>query len=137
MKLSTKAPNSAGAWTLLADEADRVTTLELFAPSFSFASQIETPIRAETIDLFDRGNAATEGQLVCTITYSTYALALAALVTWNEAFRSKSHLKLEEGTTVLYFPHAKASGYTPTLVGKTIRHAVQFTSQNVTTTEPS
>ena len=137
MKLSYKTPGSAGGWTVLADEADRVTTLELFAPSFSVAGQVEPLTRGSTVATFDRGNVAAQLQIVATVTYGSYALAFDSFRVLREAFNGKRHLKLEEGTKVQYYPHALLTSYVPVPSGVTVRHQLQFTSQDLTTTEPS
>jgi predicted Zn-dependent protease len=63
--------------------------------------------------------------------------ALTLRVTLAEAFNGKRHLKLEEGTKVQYYPHALLTSYVPVPSGVTVRHQLQFTSQDLTTTEPS
>jgi hypothetical protein len=134
MKLSYKL--SGGSYVLLADESDRVTTLELAAPSFSRQVQVEALVRAESVTTFDRLNVSVELPITATISYATTVLALASVATMAALFSGRVHLKLEQGATVLYFPNAVLQGYTPELTGVTVRHSFNFITQQVTTVAP-
>jgi hypothetical protein len=135
MKLSYKVEGSGGSFTVLGDESDRVTTLELAAPQYARAAQVEALVRAESVATFDRANVSVAHQIVVTTTYTTLALALASEAAFAVLFTGKVRLKLEQGTTVLYYPNAVFTSYSPGRNGTTVRHALQFVSQQVTTVE--
>ena len=92
-------------------------------------------MRGASVATFDRGNVSVEHQVVVTTTYATLALALASEATFAALFTGRVRLKLEQGATVLYYPNAVFTGYSPGRNGTTVRHALQFVSQQVTTVE--
>lgn len=136
MQLAIK-PVAGVAFQEFCDEASRTDTLELFQPDFARAVQVVPIFRATTPELFDRGNAVVAVSVICTRTYANRALALASLAALTALFIEKFHLRLTQDGTIHYYPNAVANGYTPALIGTTIRHVLKFTSQNLTTTEPS
>jgi hypothetical protein len=136
MKLSYKAEGSAGGFTLLGDESDRVTTLELAAPQFARSAQVEALVRSESVATFDRKNVSIQFPITVTTTYSTLALALASVSENAVLFEGRVTLKLEQGSTVQFYPGAVLTSYVPEFIGVTIRHSFQFITQQLTTTEP-
>ena len=129
-------PVASGSYTDLCDESSRTDTLELFQPEFSRSSQAAKIFRAASITQFDRGNASVAVHVICTRTYATRALALASLATLTALFDELFHLRVTQDSTIHYYPNAVCHGYTPTLSGVTIRHALKFTSQQLQTSAP-
>ena len=135
MKLSYKASGSQDTYSVLADESDRVTTLELMDPAWERQVQTEALVRAASAVSFARGNVVVSLGFVITVTYSTLANALAGVEAFAVAFDAATDFKLEQGATVLFFPNAVCGAYKPTLSGVTVRHALKFVSQQISKQE--
>ena len=121
---------------MLADEADRVTTLEILQLAWQRAVQVEARVRAESVQAFDRGNVAVTLSVTATVTYASQALALASVNTFGGLFAGSIDFKLEQNASAIYFPGAVCQGYQPQLIGVTVRHSITFISEQSTTNEP-
>lgn len=137
MKISYATPAGSPSYTVLGDEDDRSALFELFAPSFQPLNQVEPLAGGSNTFKEARGNVTVSVQIAVTIPYATQLLALAAIATLRAAFSVKKHLKVEHSSTVHYYPNALLEGYTPQLVGVTIRHNFNFTTDDLTTTAPT
>lgn len=135
MKISYSTGHTT--YTALGDESDRSALVESFAPEFEAQMQ-ETPLaRATTPKLNNRGNVACSLALTITITYATRDAALAAVATLAGAFSASVHLKVEQGSTVHYYPNAVLRRFKPVLTGVSIRHEIAWRTQIVTATAPT
>jgi len=138
MKISYATPASSPSYTTLGDESDRTATIELFAPGFAPLNQIEPLAGGSNTFKKAQGNVAVQVQIVVTIPYATKLLALASISTLFTAFNNaKKHLKVEESSTVHYYPNALLTGYQPVLKGVTVQHTLSFQTDALTTSAPT
>ena len=137
MKVSYATPAGSPSYTVLGDEFDRSALFEMFAPSFQPLNQVEPLAGGTNTFKAARGNTAVNLQIVVTIPYATQVAALAAILTLRSAFSVKKHLKIEQGATIHYYPNALLTGYTPQLVGVTVHHNFNFTTDELTTSAPT
>lgn len=137
MKVSYATPGATPSYTVLGDEADRSALFEVFAPEFQPLNQVEPLAGGSNTFKAARGNVGVTVSLGVSIPYATRLLALAAILTLRTAFSVKKHLKIEQDSTVHYYPNALCNGYAPTLVGVTVRHQLSFITDDVTTTAPT
>jgi len=136
MKLSTKLASGSGLFGTLADESDRVTTLEVLGLPSAAQVQVSPLVRGASPAIHPRTNVQTSPSVVATITYASRAAALASVETFSTFYGDKYHLAIQQDATVLYYPNASLLSYTPTFSGLTVRHQMQWTAQALQTTEP-
>ena len=137
MKISYATPAASPTYTELGDEANRSALFEAFVPAFQPLNQVDALAGGTNSFKAVRGNTSVQLQVVVSIPYSTTANALASINTLRSAFAVKKHLKVEQGATAHYYPHALLAGYQPQLTGVTVRHAFNFITHDLTTVAPT
>lgn len=86
------------------------------------------------------GNIAGQISFDVVVAYASFANALAAVRVWANLFETATtvHFRLTEGAEVQYYPNAVIDRVTSKLAtGISVRHAVTFTSDLVTTAAPT
>ena len=97
-------------------------------PGYGAASTIKVPLSNTKATLPFKWNSA----------YSSLANAMASVLTLRTTFKGVIvHLQVSEGATVHYYPNAILQTQTSDVHGSTVDHALQFISDDVTTTVPS
>lgn len=135
MKLSYKIPG--GSYTVLFDESAGATLLAEFTPGFKSITQQE-PLAGSTNQFRTaRSNLTVDHPLMFNQEYASRALSLASVRTFAALLNTKVHLKVEQDAEVQYYPNAIAASYQPRLMGVSADHALQFTSDTVTTVDPT
>jgi hypothetical protein len=137
VKISYTTSYGTSSYVPLGNESDRTMLVETFAPSFSQQVQTEPLFRAATPANLNRGNTSCGLSLAVSMIYTTHALALASIRSLRGVLASPLHLKVEQDSEDQHYPNAVCTSYTPVLTGRSVLHRMQFTTQDVTDTEPT
>jgi hypothetical protein len=137
MKVSYATPAGSPSYTVLGDEADRTALFELFAPGFQPLNQIEPLAGGTNTFKAIRGNIGVQLQIVVSIPYASTLLALESIYTLRNNFTVKKHLKVEQTTTVHFYPNAVLVAYAPVVRGVTVQHSFTFATDELTKTIPT
>lgn len=138
MKIESK-PTSSGTWTTITDEANG-GTCEDFSPTQS-QDNLVAPLASDgTVgSQFTKylGNSLEALMFECHNTYASRTLALAAVRTLMDNFKTTVHLRVTEGSEVQYYPNAVLDSMTRRLGGVGVTFTMHFRSQAVQSSLPS
>lgn len=141
MKVSFTPQGTIGAYVTLFDETNVASgaVLEAFDPVHHLQPQ-KTPL-ANSADPFlsPRSSAGIGFTLAFWLAYDTRAEALESVRDSEivQLGKKKFHLKVEEPPEEQYYPNAVVDEYRAHLVGLSVLHTLQITSQDVTDEDPS
>lgn len=141
MKVSYCIVGESLVYTVLFDEtaiSSGGPVLEAFNPEYHPNPQKEPLAGSQNPFLHPRSSAGWSFTLAYWAEYATRKDALASVRSGDvQVLRSmRNHIKVEQDAEKQYYPNAVCDGYQAELHGCSVLHRFQFTSQDLTDTDP-